>query len=222
MAMAKVMAMEKFRRHSESLVVDYSSSKEAFRNVVAGSKPVWKLAYGVGAAADGRAMRQNAAATMESWEEIAPSLPLEMRELARGFVELCGKCNAFYSDPACQVDVVEEGQVMFDWNNGRLPVFTVLITDEPLVVHVGRLADGKVRGSAPDLGRVGMPLRRFVQEIGKKTCQKTVASPDSSLRVTRASPEDSPPSTRLRVISDSQSSQLRGLLAATFPTQASM
>ena len=123
--------------------------------------------------------RRNALA---AWEELAPSLSRETRELAQAFVELCEECGAFLCQPGCHIDLVDEDQIMFDWNTGSLPVFTVLITDGPRVAHVGRFRDGKETGERSTLDSVTGPLMMFVKEAGPTTW-RTIASRDSLLSV---------------------------------------
>ena len=127
-------------------------------------------------------LEQRRRTALTAWEELAPSLSRETRELAQAFVELCDECDALFCQPGCHIDLVDEDQIMFDWNTGELPVFTVLITDGPRVAHVGRFRDGKETGERSTLDSVMGSLMMFVKEAGPKTW-RTIASRDSLLNV---------------------------------------
>lgn len=105
--------------------------------------------------------------TLEVWKEIAPTLSSATRELAQKFVDTCERKGAFYCAPQCHVDVIEDDQVMFDWNNGQFPIFTVLIgSDYPQVSLVGKFEEGKVTSEAASLEFLEPPLDKLVKEIG--------------------------------------------------------
>ena len=127
-------------------------------------------------------LEQRRGNALAAWEELAPSLSRETREFAQSFVDLCEECGAFLCQPGCHIDLVDDDQIMFDWNTGKLPVFTVLITDGPRVAHVGRFRDGKETGERSTLDSVTGPLMLFVKEAGPTTWP-TIASRDSSLNV---------------------------------------
>ena len=54
--------------------------------------------------------------------------------MAIDFMALCQKVNAFHCDLECNIDLMDEDSVMFDWNDGTLPMFTALITHGPKIV----------------------------------------------------------------------------------------
>lgn len=121
--------------------------------------------------------------TMASWAEIGHTLSPTVLELAEEFVSACERKGAFYCDPGCYVDFIEDDQVMFDWNNGQLPIFTVLIgSDHPQVVFVGKFKEGKITGETTNLELLEAPLERLVKEIGNPVWT-TAFSPDSSTHV---------------------------------------
>lgn len=110
------------------------------------------------------------ASILEDWNEIASNLPDETRSMAESFVSLCINLGAFDCEPRCYVDTVEDGHVMFDWNNGELPLFTVVITPKPSVVYVGKFNEGKVSGEDHDVHAVRAPIERFLRQLREKTC----------------------------------------------------
>ena len=122
--------------------------------------------YKVGSAGSASEIDKSYEATLAPWKELKSSLPRETLSMASAFVALCEKYGAFNGDPNCNVDLVDDGQVMFDWNNGKLPVFTVMIAPGPRVIYVGRFAEGKVTGDENSLISVEAPLQRLVSTIG--------------------------------------------------------
>lgn len=140
-------------------------------------------------------VRAAAEGTMEAWEDIAPSLPRETRDIAQDFVDLCRNCGAFESDPPCNVDALDDGQVMFDWNNGEPPVFTVLIDYGPSIVCVGRFGDKKVVEEFDELRSAYYHLQNFLGTIKPKNTWNTNVSLDSLLRGRSGSEKASPLST---------------------------
>ena len=145
--------------------------------------------------------------TIASWDEIAPTLSPSTLELAEEFVSVCEEKGAFYCDPGCHVDFIDDDQVMFDWNNGQLPIFTVLIgSDHPQVAFVGKFKKGEITGEVTNLEFLEDPLDRLVKEIGNRTWTPT-SSPDSSTRIVNvALAPDELPSILLPPIEGSPSS----------------
>ena len=124
--------------------------------------------------------------TINSWSEISADLPPQARSMAEEFVRLCEESGAFHCDPGCAVDVVEEGHVLFDWNSGELPIFSVMVTAAPSVAYVGKFKDGKVTGEETTLGSMDRLLSRLVGEFGNKKWTKTT-TPSRALSLNEAS-----------------------------------
>ena len=101
---------------------------------------------------------------LEEWGEMRAFLPQKLEQLAQEFVRLCDDSGAFFCSPGCSVDHLEDGSVMFDWNDSALPIFTTMITVEMQVIHVGHFSDGKIKGEGHGLSFVEMHLDRFVRE----------------------------------------------------------
>lgn len=106
--------------------------------------------------------------TISEWKEIAHGLALESYQFAQEFVNLCEYYSAFYWEPGCSVDRLEDGSVMFDWNTGELPIFTAVITpgQPPMIAYVGKFMSGKVSGEEKTLETVELLLFRFVRDSG--------------------------------------------------------
>ena len=101
---------------------------------------------------------------LEEWKEIRTMLSPQLAQQVEDFVQLSDESGVYFCSPGCSVDLLEDGSVMFDWNDGTLPIFTVMITVNMEVVHVGHFADGKIKGEGRGLSIVGMHLERFVRE----------------------------------------------------------
>ena len=129
------------------------------------------------------AAQERRASTLASWREVEPSLGSDARDLARSFVALCEQCSAFLCDPGCSVDVDDDGDVIFDWNNGTVPMFSAAITADLKIIHVGKFnAGAKVTGEDVSLRSVKEPLKRLVEELGNFSWN-TIASSDLWLAV---------------------------------------
>ena len=108
-----------------------------------------------------------AADTVADWNSIAPELPVDVRSFAQEFVSLCERLGALHCGSGCTVDNMGDDGVLFDWNDGRLPVLSVLITPGLRVVYVGRFKDGgQVSGDDPGLSFVDRLLVRMMEECG--------------------------------------------------------
>ncbi len=105
---------------------------------------------------------------LASWEEVKPLLPDKVRHMAGDFVKLCQQTHAFHSNLECNIDLVDEDSVMFDWNDGTLPMFTALITPNPMIFFVGRFKDGTVKGENSTLDLAEKNLRYFVNRLGNE------------------------------------------------------
>ena len=120
--------------------------------------------------------------TMVSWQEIQASLEPSVREMAQEFVNLCLERGAFNTDPPCEICVVDENgsEVMFDWNSGNPPIFTVVISTQPTTLsYSGEFKEEEMMGETHAVRCVEAQLRKLVREIGKARW-KTLATLDSS------------------------------------------
>ena len=120
--------------------------------------------------------------TMASWQEIQASLQPSVREMAQEFVNLCLERGAFNTDPPCEICVVDENwsEVMFDWNSGTPPIFTVVISTQPTTLsYSGEFKEEEMMGETLAVRCVEAQLRKLVREIGKARW-KTPATLDSS------------------------------------------
>ena len=134
--------------------------------------------------------------TIEAWDEIAPTLSSATRELAQQFVDLCKEKGAFSCDPMCHIDDMECDQIMFDWNNGQLPIFSVLIgPDPPLIAFAGQFLDGEITGEMSTFDLLEAPLDKLTKEIGT-SLWTTPSLHDSSTLIASVTKEvDEPHST---------------------------
>ena len=124
---------------------------------------------------------------LAAWEEIAPSLPPSTRLLAKDVVDLCERYRAFSTNPACDVGLIDDDCIMFDWNNGNYPILTLVVTPERTIIYVGKSRDGKTTGETDNLNFVKMLLSELVREIGNPTWP-TLVLHDLSARRERAHP----------------------------------
>jgi len=106
---------------------------------------------------------QSYTGALEMWEEAQKLLPPATLELAQEFVDFCIGEGAFLSEPACHIEALDEGRVIFDWNDGTLPVFTVLITEQRGFVFSGISAEAEKKGKTPNLNEVVTALPDFVE-----------------------------------------------------------
>ena len=116
-----------------------------------------------------RTDEQESAATeaLADWAAVAPDLSASVRGLAEQFVALCTGLGALTCRPGCVVDSLEDGGVLFDWNDGQRPILSVMITSRASVAFAGRFINGgKVSGEEPDLIHVEKHLERMMQECG--------------------------------------------------------
>ena len=119
---------------------------------------------------------------LASWEAVKPLLPDKVRQMAGDFVKLCQQTHAFHSNLGCNIDLVHEDSVMFDWNDGTLPMFTALITPNPMIVFVGRFKDGTVKGENSTLDLAEENLRYFVNKLGNEIWKISVLQDSWSKR----------------------------------------
>ena len=158
---------------------------------------------------------------LTSWEEVEPLLQGEIRRMACDFMVLCQKVRAFHCDLECNIDLMDEDSVMFDWNDGTLPMFTALITHGPKIVFVGSFEYGSVKGENSTLDAVSVNLIHFVKEIGSEIWENSVLQ-DSWLREEKASPGAGPVYIPHRRTEDSPSSPQPQLIVVTLPKLGSM
>ena len=123
---------------------------------------------------------ENYKEAMEMWDEAKKDLPQGTVELAQPFVDYCIQVGAFVFNPGCHIEALDSGRVIFDWNNGQLPVFTVIISERIGFVFSGISSKTEEKGTASDLKEVTGLLPEFV-ETGQQLWPKHVLL-DSSLK----------------------------------------
>ena len=134
---------------------------------------------------------------LASWKEIKDSLSPELRQLCQDFVSRCDRIGALYCPPGCDVSLSEDGTVMFDWNDGTLPMFTVLMTPSLEVVDATLSDEGKASGRHSGFVYANLHLEQFMMERGADLWS-TFYLRDSWLKTSEAD-EDSPHYTDLLV-----------------------
>ena len=106
-------------------------------------------------------------AARAEWDAIAEQVSEEVRGLAEEFTALCERVGALDCGSGCSVDDMGSDGVLFDWNDGRLPILSVMISSGPQVVYSGKFKDGgRVSGADPDLSFVAHALTRMMEECG--------------------------------------------------------
>ena len=104
------------------------------------------------------------------WEAVAPELPDAVRRLGEEFVSFCKPHEAFSCRPGCVVDRLEDGSVLFDWNDGKRPILSVMITPSASIAFAARFKNGgKVSGEDFDLAHVEKYLWRMMEECGHRS-----------------------------------------------------
>ena len=103
------------------------------------------------------------------WGSAAPELPDAARRLGEEFFAFCEQYDAFSCRPGCTVDQMDDGSVMFDWNDGTRPMLSVLIVPDGSVAFAVKFKDGdQDADEAHDLGRVKNHLVRMMEECGHR------------------------------------------------------
>lgn len=123
---------------------------------------------------------ENHKEALEMWEEAKTLIPQGTLDLAQQFVDCCVRVGAFVSKPACCIDALDEGRIIFDWNDGSGPCFTVLISEQAGFVFSGISPEREQRGQTSDLEEVTNALPDFV-ETGNQLWWRNVLQ-GSSLR----------------------------------------
>lgn len=160
--------------------------------------------------------------TLDSWREVAALVESsEVRKRAEEFVKRCERMGAFRTDPGCEVDLLDDNRVMFDWNNGKIPILTAMVSEET-VTFVAKFADGKAAGddSTSTMLTLRAVLSRLVEEIGDLAWQNMQTIPSATgmrdvwenwlvslSRVTSGKEVDERPSSFLRRTARFQSTQ---------------
>ena len=128
---------------------------------------------------------------LDEWAESRGEVTSQsQRQFADAIVELCRRRGVLDSDPPGAICVMEDGSVMFDWNDGTLPMLTIVVTPKPSFAYAGRFISGKCRGEdEASLEVLDAALMRFVRERGTRVCQVN-ATLGSWLNVERRSPAE--------------------------------
>ena len=106
-------------------------------------------------------------AARAEWDAIAAHVSEEVRSLAEEFTALCERIGALNCGSGCSVDDMGSDGVLFDWNDGRLPILSVMISSGPQVVYSGKFKNGgRVSGTDYDLSFVAKALTRMMEECG--------------------------------------------------------
>ena len=122
------------------------------------------LSFKVGSAPINIPETQPLSEAESEWTKIVREVSAEVCELGQGFISICKKWRALEK---CAVDLLDDGTVLFDWNEGSRPILSVMIGPGQTVTYVGRFRNGgKMSGEDPNLSYVGQPLERMVREWG--------------------------------------------------------
>ena len=106
-------------------------------------------------------------AARAEWDAIAAHLSEEVRGLAEEFAALCERMGALNCGSGCAVDDMGDDGVLFDWNDGQLPVLSVMISPGPQVSYAGKFkTGGRVSGTDSNLSLVAQVLTRMMEECG--------------------------------------------------------
>ena len=106
---------------------------------------------------------ENHKEALQMWKEAQPLLPRGTLDLAQQFMDRCVRVGAFVSEPVCCIETLDEGRIMFDWNDGSGPCFTVLISEQAGFVFSGISSAREQRGQTRDLEEVANALPDFVE-----------------------------------------------------------
>ena len=106
-------------------------------------------------------------AARAEWDAIAAHVSEEVRSLAEEFTALCERIGVLNCGSGCAVDDMGSDGVLFDWNDGHLPILSVMIRSGPQVVYSGKFKNGgRVSGTDSDLSFVAQALTRMMEEWG--------------------------------------------------------
>lgn len=101
------------------------------------------------------------------WNKIAEQVPEGAREIAEEFIELCENTGALGCKSGCTIDDIGKDGIIFDWNDGELPVLSVMIGPGSEVVYSARFKDGnRISGTDSHLEFVKPVLIRMIREWG--------------------------------------------------------
>ena len=110
---------------------------------------------------------------LDTWAEVSTLMDdAKVRKRAEEFVKRCKGLGAFRTDPGCEVDLLDDNRVMFDWNNGKFPILTALVSEDT-ITFVAKFAEGKTAGEDSTSTMVALKavLSRLVEEIGDSAWQ---------------------------------------------------
>lgn len=104
------------------------------------------------------------------WKEIASSVPDWMRIQCGSFINTCRELGVFESVSDCDVGMLEDGHVIFDWNTGNLPMFTVIFWTDRRIVYAATFGNGdRISSNDADMASLREPLARMIREKGQKS-----------------------------------------------------
>ena len=124
---------------------------------------------------------ENHKEALQMWKEAQPLLPRGTLNLAQQFTNHCVRVGAFVSEPVCCIEALDEGRIIFDWNDGSGPCFTVIISEQAGFVYSGISSEREKRGQTRDLEEVTNALPDFV-ETGNQLWWKHVLQGSSLKR----------------------------------------
>ena len=128
-------------------------------------------------------------AARTEWDAIAANMPEDVRDLAEEFISLCERIGALNCGSGCVVDDMGSDGVLFDWNDGHLPILSIMIGSGSKIAYSGKFkGGGRVSGTDFDLSFVTQALTRMMEECGLPV-KYTSHSPVLSMRVKDAAPE---------------------------------
>lgn len=110
---------------------------------------------------------------LDEWTECREEVTSQSQlQFVDAIVELCRRRGVLDSNPAGAICAMENGSVMLDWNDGTLPMLTIIVTPTPSFAYAGRFESGKCSGEdQASLEVLDAALMRFVRERGTRTCQ---------------------------------------------------
>lgn len=110
-------------------------------------------------------------------------LPEETKLMAHQFIDICNRHKIFNSDLECKVSSMWKGDIMFDWNNGEIPVLTTVISSSsPKFVFSVKLRDKKLSGEDETIDFADPVIAEFAKELGIKKCQNSTTLDSLSKR----------------------------------------
>ena len=117
-----------------------------------------------------------------AWQELSGFVEGYVREQGSEFIAMCNELGIFESLSGCDVDLLDDGHLIFDWNDGERPILTVVVRLDRQVVYSGRFKSGDVSGRDTHVRSIRAVLQRLMDESGRTACI-TVASQGSLTNV---------------------------------------